>query len=440
MKVERKGPTRITKATIEAAWKQRAKGQRLVIGDQQRPSLALVVNATSMSWVYSYKPRGTDAATGRRFATRSVTIGSPETHSPEDAREAAGRLRGQATAGTDPADARRAAIAAAAEQRSQTVERLVEDYAKALPKRPKLRGSGKASADYVNREIGRVKAAVADMKAASRSVADLTDRDVRTLLRATADQPGAARHRFGALSRFFDWCRDERLIPVNPCLTIGKDKRPKPLTARQHFLRVDELAELWKAADKAAGLETVHRDYLRFLIAVPCRRTEAATLDWSHLDLDTGTWTQPGLLTKNGDPHRVHLHRLALEILRRRHEATDEPDAGLVFPAPRSGKALATFRNMKTELVAAAAQDGWRLHDFRRSFATALGEAGFAEPVVDAVLNHRQAATRGGVLGVYQRATRWPEQVRAMEIWGEMLAAAIEGRPAGALVHHLAAA
>ena len=62
----------------------------------------------------------------------------------------------------------------------------------------------------------------------------------------------------------------------------------------------------------------------------------------------------------------------------------------------------------------------------------ALGEAGIPEAVADAVLNHRQAATRGGVLGTYQRASRWPEQVRAMELWGRLLAAAIEGREAGA--------
>jgi hypothetical protein len=59
-----------------------------------------------------------------------------------------------------------------------------------------------------------------------------------------------------------------------------------------------------------------------------------------------------------------------------------------------------------------------------------LGEAGVSETIADAVLNHRQSATRGGVLGVYQRATRWPEQVRAMSAWGEMLAAAIDGRHA----------
>ena len=35
---------------------------------------------------------------------------------------------------------------------------------------------------------------------------------------------------------------------------------------------------------------------------------------------------------------------------------------------------------------------------------------------------HRQAATRGGVLGVYRRGSRWPEQMR-----GKILAEAITG-------------
>lgn len=432
MKVIRQGAVKITKATIKAAWRRRASGQRIVIGDEGCRGLALVVNATTMAWSYSFKPRGTDPATGRRFASRSVTIGSPETHTPDAARIAASALKGMTKAGIDPARERRAAIAAAAERRSLTVDRLIDDYAKALPTRGKLRGTGRVSPDYAARELGRVKAAIADMKVSGRSVTEITDKDVRVLLRATVDEPGAARHRFGGLSRFLDWCRDEGLIAINPCLSIGKDRRPKPIPARQHFLRPAELAELWAAAGTAEGLEPVHRDFLRFLIAVPCRRTEAATLDWAHLDLDAVEWTQPSALTKNGDPHRLHLHPLALEILRARWQAAGRPEDGLVFPAPRSGGPLTTFSAIKAELVTAAGRDCWRLHDFRRSFATALGEAGFAEPVIDAVLNHRQAATRGGVLGVYQRAQRWPEQVAAMKRWGSILEAAIAGKNAPA--------
>jgi integrase len=179
---------------------------------------------------------------------------------------------------------------------------------------------------------------------------------------------------------------------------------------------------------------------------VPCRRGEAAKLDWSHLDLAAAEWRQPARLTKNRDPHRLHLHPLALDILREREKAAD--GKGLVFPAPESGRAVDTFTDLKATLVEAtqprdgqegAALNGWTWHDFRRSFATALGEAGIPEAIADAVLNHRQSATRGGVLGVYQRASRWPEQVKAMQLWGRLLVAAIEGPDAVAEVVQLPA-
>jgi integrase len=98
-----------------------------------------------------------------------------------------------------------------------------------------------------------------------------------------------------------------------------------------------------------------------------------------------------------------------------------------------------TFSSLKTALLEAAGVEGWTWHDFRRSFATALGEAGIPEAVADAVLNHRQSATRGGVLGVYQRASRWPEQVKAMQLWGRLLSAAIEGLEADANVVRMTA-
>jgi integrase len=254
------------------------------------------------------------------------------------------------------------------------------------------------------------------------------------LLRADPEHPNAARHRFGAISRFFEWCREEGLVSANPCALLGKDRRPKPPAERTHFLKPEELARLWRAAGEAEGLAPVHRDLIRFLIAIPSRRGEAANVDWSHLDLDGAVWSQPGRLTKNGDPHRLHLHPLALAILRARHKAAKHPDKGLVFPSPRSGAVVDTFVDIKAALDAAAGITGWRIHDLRRSFVTILAEAGTPEPVADAILNHRQSATRGGVLGVYQRARRWPEQVSAMAAWGKTLAAAIEGRKAPANV------
>ncbi len=257
---------------------------------------------------------------------------------------------------------------------------------------------------------------------------------MRELL-SSAEGVTTARKRFGSLSRFLDWCQELGHTQVNPCALIGRARRPKAPQARAHYLTPESLARLWRAAEQLP--EPVWRDLARFLIAVPCRRGEVARLEWAHLDLVAAEWRQPGKMTKNRDPHRLHLHPLALEILRARRAAGG--GEGLVFPAPVSRRPVDTFSDIKAALSKAAGLDGWTWHDLRRSFATALGEAGIPEVVADAVLNHRQSATRGGVLGVYQRASRWPEQERAMELWARQLAAAIEGRAAEANVVPIAA-
>lgn len=423
MRILREGPVKITLPTINAAWRRRASRQRLVVSDSECRGLALIVNATSMTWTYSFKPRGRDAC-GRRFGSRSVTIGNPSTHSPDDARTEANKLKGRVHAGDDPAAERRAKIAAAAGNRARITDKLVADYIETIPLRRKLRGSGTISPGHALEEISHIKAAVLTMQVGSKPVAEINAADLRALLRADPERPNATRHRWGALNRFFDWCQDEGLLSINPCSLVAKSRRPKTPASRTHYLSIEELAALWNACD---DLLPVYRDLIRFLIAVPCRRGEAASMRWDHVDLAATVWSQPAHLTKNRDAHRLHLHPLALEILLQRHLASNAPTAGLVFPAPRSGKVIDTFTLIRSQLDnAAPTVKGWRIHDFRRSFATALGEAGISETVADAILNHRQSATRGGVLGVYQKAQRWPEQVYAMTVWGGALAKAIE--------------
>ncbi len=435
MRVITKAPAKITKATIEAAWRQRAPDQRLIIRDKECRGLALIANPTAMSWVFTYRPRGTDPRTNKRWPNRTVTLGNPETHSADDARIEANRLKGEIKGGKDPAAEKKAQAEAERRKRSTILGELADEYEKALPCREKMRGSGTPSAAYVTIESAQVRLALKEMDAEKTPAADLTDADVRRLLAASAGDGGNGRARFGALSRFLDWCQDAGHIPGNPCALIGRTRRPKPPQARAHYLTLAELARLWKAAD--ALDEPVWRDIVRFLIAIPCRRSEAACLEWSHLDLAAAEWRQPGRMTKNREPHRLHLHRLVLDLLKLRHEAARQPRTGLVFPSPVSGKPISTFSDTKEALVEAIAGESdegklalkpianWRWHDFRRSFATALGETGTPETVADAILNHRQSATRGGVLGVYQRASRWPEQVRAMDLWGKLLDAAL---------------
>lgn len=449
------GPVRITRQTIEAAWRRRRSGVRLAIRDATCRGLALVVNPGGMSWVFTFKPRGTNPETGRRWATRTVTIGTPESHSPDAARMAANALKGAVKSGGDPAEERRAKareradkaareIAAAAARDALTTDRMVDTYANALPARPSLRGHGPISPRHAQEEVASLKRAVAQMKVGALPVTEIAPSQIRAMLTAEAQRPATARHRLGALSRFYDWLQGEGHIPLNPCTLVVKAQRRIAVPPRRDFLGLPDLARLWHGA--ASLPEAVWRDLARFLIAVPCRRSEAAYMDWSHVDLRGETWTIPAELSKNRDPHRLHLHPAALAILRARWEAAAKPTSGLVFPAPLSGKPVDTFSDMKERIGRAVAValvreaeatgeppavlPSWRWHDFRRSFVTALAEAGVPEVIADAILNHRQSATRGGVLGVYQRAQRWPEQVTAMKRWGALLEAAIAGKPA----------
>lgn len=424
MRVISEGPSKVTRATVEAAWRRRSVGKRLIIRDLECRGLALIVNQTSMAWSCSYRPRGTDPLTGRRWPNRTVTLGNPATHSPDQARIEANRLKGLVASGVDPVLDKQARAAAQRRRLSATLGRLLNDYGQALPRRPKLRGGGLPSEAYVTEELTQVRLALVEMDAEATPAADLTDVEIRKLF-AGGGGPSTPRKRFGALSRFLDWCQDAGHVSANPCALIGRARRPKPSPARSHYLTLEELARLWKAAEELP--HPVWRDLARFLIAVPCRKREASRLSWADVDLSASEWRQPGRLTKNRDPHRLHLHPMALAILRERCRAAGFPQAGLVFPAPNSGKPVETFSDMKAALVKTAGLEGWTWHDLRRSFATALGESGTPEVVADAVLNHRQAGTRGGVLGVYQRASRWPEQVRAMQSWGTMLDAALTG-------------
>jgi len=70
---------------------------------------------------------------------------------------------------------------------------------------------------------------------------------------------------------------------------------------------------------------------------------------------------------------------------------------------------------------------GWTWHDFRRSFATALGEAGIPETVADAIPEPPAVASRGGVLGVTSVRAAGPSRSERWTLWGKLLAEAITG-------------
>ncbi len=422
MKPTRKSVAKIGIKDIERVWKDRAKGARIILTDRTCPGLELITNADSQSWVRPYRLRGVDPTTDKRFPMTAARLGSPATLSPDQARAEANRIKDVVAAGGDPGADRKATISKAALERASTVERTVADYLAVLPSKEK-KGGGLISRAWAEEQANHLCRAVTALGNASFPLASVDAKTVRRL-----QQGESYRHRFGALNRFLDWAVHEDRIMVNPCSSIGKAYRPAAGGERERTPSLRELALIWAAAETA--LEPVFGDFVRFAITTPARRNEIANLDWRHVDLEERIVSQPAKLTKNRDPHELRLNTLALEILTLRWEKAGRPKAGLVFPSPRSGKPITTFSALLRALhKGAPAVEPWSLHDLRRSFASTLGRlAQDDEVVIDGVLNHRQSASRGGVLCTYNRSVRLPAQHAALERWGRLIEDALEGK------------
>jgi integrase len=62
------------------------------------------------------------------------------------------------------------------------------------------------------------------------------------------------------------------------------------------------------------------------------------------------------------------------------------------------------------------ALEHWTIHDIRRTVATRMAELGVQPHIIEAVLNH-VSGHKGGIAGVYNRATYDKERRSALNLW-----------------------
>jgi integrase len=146
------------------------------------------------------------------------------------------------------------------------------------------------------------------------------------------------------------------------------------------------------------------------------RRDEIAGMRWSEIDLDGPTWILPGVRTKTGKPHIVHLSRPALAILAELYKSRGTTD--WVFTTT-GRSAISGFSRAKARLDELSGVSDWRLHDARRTFASHAVDMGIDATVADRVLNHVAAGSLSTVQRVYQRSEMLNQRRDALEAWGQ---------------------
>jgi integrase len=250
------------------------------------------------------------------------------------------------------------------------------------------------------------------------SVQSVTRRDVIELIESIAvDRPYLANRVRELLHKFFEWLRGRDVLMVNP---VSGVERPHQEEKRQRWLTDDEIRALWLACEH----EGAFGQAFKLLLCLGARRNEVSHMKFSELDEERRLWTLPAERSKNGRKHELPLSDQAWALIQGRPRYAD---CGYVFTADGRRPVIGWGR-VKRRLSARAGipEEGWRLHDLRRTAAVGMQRLGVPPPVIEAALGHAFK----GILAVYQ-VHDYADEVRiALQRWADRIDELVSGEPA----------
>lgn len=381
--------------------------------------ILVVMPSGEKRWTLRYRHGGTQ---------RRLLLGAFPGMTLAQARRAATDQRPALTNGRDVAAERRSAKAAT----TDTVAALAEEYLKrhAATKKKDL-----GAADERTLRVDVLP------HWADRSVRDLTRRDVTRLLdKKAGDAPIMANRILAVVRTMLNFAVDHGWIDANPAARVQK---PGKEVSRDRVLSHDEVRAVWEllgrfqttSEKRAPGRKAATHNAdgqpfcpisatlaaaFRFRIVTAQRGGEVIGMTWGEIDDATRMWTIPGARTKNGHAHRVPLTAEAVAIL------DAQRPAGKAAPKPHALVFVGTGESLTDRAKKASAAitktlgiDDMRGHDFRRTAATRMAEAGVPQAHISRVLNHVDGGPRA--TAVYQRYEFDKEKRAALDVWARAL-------------------
>jgi len=337
----------------------------------------------SRNWIFQYKLGGKN---------RRMSLGAVIPESVRTIREQAAQLHAKVKLGQDPAG-----------EKEENVQRIADRFEPIANRYLAVKKESLRPRSYVEveRHIQQQAKSLHGLP-----ITDITRRDIATLFGTIKENSGpvAANRLRSTLSDFFGWAISEGIeIESNPVLNTNKSEEK----SRDRVLKDHEIRTIWN---------NVSRDYgsvIKLLMLTGQRRDEIGGLRWSEITDDA--IELPAERTKNKRPHIVPLSAAAKEIL-----ASQDTCQEYVF----GFREFAGWSVSKARLDQHIKLDHWTVHDIRRTVATRMNDLGILPHVVEAVLNH-VSGTRGGVAGIYNRATYLREKTEALKLWADHLMAII---------------
>lgn len=229
---------------------------------------------------------------------------------------------------------------------------------------------------------------------------DFKRADCQALHQSLVMAPSAANHARGIISVVFNWAIVEELIPdaLNPTKGVRKYKQ----ISRAQFLSQDDLQRLAKALHEALLRNEASRIQVAtilLLLFTGARRSEIFTLKRSYVDPHRMIAYLPD--SKTGKKV-LHLGPYAMSILDSIPEVEGNP---YYMVGRKEGTCISEIKKPWDKIRKRAGLEGFRLHDFRHSFASFAADQGATARAVGALLGHASIETTKLYLHIFnQRA------------------------------------
>ena len=328
--------------------------------------------------------------------TRRMSIGPHGVLMPDQARNKAKILIGEAMAGSDPA------ARAAGRTDSRSVKDVAALFVSHLEQTRSERYAKEVHRSFerdVIPTIGQLDIKRVDQECVRQAIGRVVDK-----------APVMANRLISMVSSMLSWAEAEGYVDTNPAFKMRRVAAEDP---RERILSDQELVAVWSAAPK---MGYPWGPFAHLLLLTGARRDEVAAMPWSELDLEKGVWTLHRSRVKNRSPHVIPLVSEAVAIL-----GALERDHELVFTTtgttPVSG-----FSNAQLRLHSLSETGDWCFHDIRRTFRTSLSRLGVIREVAERLIGHRQ----GGLIQIYDQYDYLDEKRAAIERYVTFLMELIE--------------
>ncbi len=209
-------------------------------------------------------------------------------------------------------------------------------------------------------------------------------------------------------------------MSANPVVNTGKNQE----RSRARVLSPAELKLVWDNVG-ADDQGNQYASIIKLLLLTGARANDIACLGWS--EIADGQIVLPAERVKNQREHVLPLSPAAAEIIERQPKR-DGRD--LIFGDRAGG--FSGWSRCKERLDARIAKangkplPAFTVHDLRRSVATHMAEIGVQPHIIEAVLNH-VSGHKGGIAGIYNRATYEKDKRDASIRWADWLTATVAG-------------